>query len=99
MYPLPASWERESYSEVVGGSLSLMWSEPIEEVGRSYLLLSGGPYMITNDDEGQAGYIFGPGIGVALGRMISVGLELNLWIATFEDTSTFIMPVRLFVRM
>jgi hypothetical protein len=99
MYPLPASWETESYSEVVGGSLSLVWSDPIEKVGRSYLLLSGGPYMITNDDEGQAGWIVGPGFGVALGHKVSIGLELDFWVATFDDTNTFIMPVRLFVRM
>ncbi len=98
-YPASTPVDSDNSSEVIGGSLSLMWSDPIEDVGRSYLLVSGGPYTLTDDEEGQTGWIIGPGFGVVLGAKVSIGLELDFLIASFDHVETFIMPVRLFLRM
>jgi hypothetical protein len=85
--------------ELFGGAFSILWFDPLDHVGRTYVLFSGGAYQESVYGQDHTAFIVGPGVGMTLGRWQGIGFEMNVCVGFLDRDTEFMVPLRLFVRM
>jgi len=78
-----------------GGSVRLMWFKDHGNWVVTFASFVVGGYKVRQDEYSQIMVLLGPGFGFRLGKgRPSIGIELDMQMAIFEDASMFMVPVK-----